>query len=306
MRNSGFCVLASVASACSVGRTDGAAVEPTPATSTETAAQAHSPGYVDIPAGSFVMGHVSDRGAHASNIDHVDPDSRLVVDLAAYSIDRNPVTNRQYKECVDAHACPDECQASHSCSGAMYREYHVSDLDLADYPMATAMSAGADAYCRWMGKRLPTEAEWERAARGREAYDYPWGTRMTTQAQRLDPNAVMPARWSRRWASAIDRPTDDVSVDGVRLMVTGVPELVVAASDGLHHSTVLHGNLSWNGLVALDAPGSAAGPLPAWARRPGSIGGFRCAWSADSHRPDASFFAARRRLIAGQRLQGER
>lgn len=49
------------------------------------------------------------------------------------------------------------------------------DGKLADHPMATATVEGAAAYCRWMGKRLPSEAEWERAAREPERFRLPLG-----------------------------------------------------------------------------------------------------------------------------------
>jgi eukaryotic-like serine/threonine-protein kinase len=83
--------------------------------------------------------------------------------LDAFWIDRTEVTNAQYQECVAAGAC------------------RVADMPSFDpegkptHPVVEVTWADARSYCTWAGARLPTEAEWEKAARGTDARLYPWG-----------------------------------------------------------------------------------------------------------------------------------
>jgi sulfatase modifying factor 1 len=114
---------------------------------------------VDIPAGSFVMGFGSDTAENR----------RHTVTLGAYSIDVNEVTNARYKLCVDAGACT-----------APSSTLEYADPAKAQHPVAYVTWQKAATYCAWAGKRLPTEAEWERAARGTDERTYPWGAASPT------------------------------------------------------------------------------------------------------------------------------
>jgi len=111
---------------------------------------------VYIPAGEFTMGtndRLPDEGpAHAVN-------------LAAYYIDRYEVTNGQYKAFIDAtgHKSPAHFEN---------RTYPDGKVD---HPVTEVTWYDARDYCTWAGKRLPTDAEWEKAARGTDARSYPWG-----------------------------------------------------------------------------------------------------------------------------------
>jgi serine/threonine-protein kinase len=111
---------------------------------------------VAIPAGEFLMGS-DDPEAD----DNEKPVSKVFV--GPFSIDKFEVTNGRYLRCIEAGACARPSPLGYD---AMTR---------ANLPVTVVSWQQAVAYCRWVGKRLPTEAEWERAARGTDGRHYPWG-----------------------------------------------------------------------------------------------------------------------------------
>jgi serine/threonine protein kinase/formylglycine-generating enzyme required for sulfatase activity len=118
---------------------------------------------VYVPAGEFTMG--SPEGIGGSN-EH--PQHTLYLD--AFWIDRTEVTNARYEQCVNAG----DCQTPSSL-GSHTRSSYYGDSQFDDYPVIYVDWNQANAYCRWAGAHLPTEAEWEKAARGTEGRTYPWG-----------------------------------------------------------------------------------------------------------------------------------
>jgi formylglycine-generating enzyme required for sulfatase activity len=125
-----------------------------------------------VPAGEFLMG-TSD--ADAPPAWNEKPEHTLYLD--AFWIDRTEVSNAQYRRCVDAGACqaPLECSLlpeSHSDPNPTY-----DDASKRDHPVVCVTWHHAKAYCSWVGARLPTEGEWEKAARGPDGRKYPWGNR---------------------------------------------------------------------------------------------------------------------------------
>jgi len=114
---------------------------------------------IEIPAGKFEMGDGGDK--HTVYLDR-------------YYIGVYTVTNRQYKQFVDetGHRPPDKSDWSSNTpiwKGKSYLESYT------DHPVVCVSWEDAVTYCRWAGGTLPTEAQWEKAARGPKGFTYPWG-----------------------------------------------------------------------------------------------------------------------------------
>ncbi len=122
---------------------------------------------VQIPAGDYNMGSDSGRG---------DESPQHVVYLDAYFIDRIEVTNAEYRRFVLAtdRTAPPYWTANNHPDGQ------------GDYPVVGVSWEDANAYCTWRGKRLPTEAEWEKACRGKDGRVYPWGNLWDSQLANVD------------------------------------------------------------------------------------------------------------------------
>jgi eukaryotic-like serine/threonine-protein kinase len=134
---------------------------------------------VYVPEGSFSMGSDPDvtleiclhYGLEGCPRDMwVDEAPIHNVYMDAYWIDETEVTNAMYAKCVSAGACqpPTSNASSHQYS------YYI-DPKYVNYPVIYVTWTDAVNYCQWAGGRLPTEAEWEKAARGTDGRRYPWG-----------------------------------------------------------------------------------------------------------------------------------
>ena len=116
-----------------------------------------------VPAGEFLMG--SEAGVWER-----DEEPLHTVYLDEFWIDRSEVTNTQYAGCVAAGACA----AEHPTLSFQRFDYY-DDPDFGNHPVIYVSWDEAQSFCRWAGKRLTTEAEWEKAARGWQRNLYPWG-----------------------------------------------------------------------------------------------------------------------------------
>jgi formylglycine-generating enzyme required for sulfatase activity len=143
-----------------------------PGTPKEVIAKDGAP-MVLIPGGDFVMGSPDEEGYEDEHPEHR-------VSLAAFYLDKYEVTNARYDKFLED-------------TGHVRPEYW-EQLDLSvhgEVPVVGVAWADGQAYCEWAGKRLPTEAEWEYAARGMDRRRYPWGN--------TEPDAHL-ANYGKRWS----------------------------------------------------------------------------------------------------------
>ncbi|MCB9420403.1 MAG: SUMF1/EgtB/PvdO family nonheme iron enzyme [Ardenticatenaceae bacterium] len=137
-----------------------------------------------VPEGSFLMGSTSAEVDQAAALCRRNPDGdscarsefasempQHSVFLSAFYMDVTEITNGQYKACVNAG----DCNPPASGSGAYSRSSYYDQTQYANYPVVNITWFDARDYCIWAGERLPTEAEWEKAARSDDGRIFPWG-----------------------------------------------------------------------------------------------------------------------------------
>lgn len=125
---------------------------------------------VRVPAGEFTMG---------SNSRLPDEGPQHTVKLKSFWIDKYEVTNLQYQQFVEATGR----------RSPRHFQNRTFPRDKIDHPVTFVSWYDAKAYCEWAGKRLPTDAEWEKAARGTDGRTFPWGNEFDVN------KANTPVRW---------------------------------------------------------------------------------------------------------------
>jgi formylglycine-generating enzyme len=136
--------------------------------------------------------------------------------LSTFTIDRLEVSNQGYQRCVGAGAC--------SPSGLSDSDVRVGQPE---QPVAGVSYGDAQRYCAWVSGRLPTEAEWERAARGDSARNFPWG--LVWNARLANHGAADGGESEldgHRFAAPVDAYADGRSFHGLLNMAGNVAELV--------------------------------------------------------------------------------
>lgn len=131
-------------------------------------------GMITIRSGQFWLGSPAGEG-------NADEHPQLHAVLRDYCFDRTEVTVRAYRECVQQGGCPPPASTIewNGVTDGERRLFgpacNVARQGADEHPMNCVDWTMAQSYCRWRGGRLPSEAEWEFAARGTEGRRYPWG-----------------------------------------------------------------------------------------------------------------------------------
>jgi formylglycine-generating enzyme required for sulfatase activity len=153
-----------------------------------------------IPEGDFVMGSDANDGRIGFEVG-VDSMPKHTVSVKAFSIDRYEVTVGPYRRFVEAtgHEPP-----------SIWKDYKPFGYPAPedDHPVIDVNYFDAEAYCEWVGKRLPTEAEWEKAARGTDGRIWPWGNQ-------LDLNRLNTEDSKRNWTTQVGHFAQGASPYGV-------------------------------------------------------------------------------------------
>jgi formylglycine-generating enzyme required for sulfatase activity len=131
-----------------------------------------------VPAGSFMMGSNADTavaeceqfGIDCERESFINEEPVHEVYLDAYFIDKYEVTNKLYEACVNARVCSPPIQ-----NWSFNQDDYYGNPKFYDYPVVFVNWDMAETYCEWRAAKLPTEAQWEKAARDNDGRIFPWG-----------------------------------------------------------------------------------------------------------------------------------
>lgn len=177
-------------------------------------------GIVFVPAGPFTMG--SDP--------KVDPyfwgaeGPQHTVTLSDYWIYETEVTNAMYRRCTAAKACPVPQQ-----NYSRINKTYYPDARFDNYPVIFVSWTSAQAYCRWAGGRLPSESEWERAARANHDWDFVWGVQNLGPGSRPVANVRDESRY-RKHGGHVSDAGEEWAWDRFQGYDDGFPDLAPVGS----------------------------------------------------------------------------
>jgi Uncharacterized conserved protein len=166
---------------------------------------------VKIPANSFKMG--CDTEIEGNCKENAVP--LHDVSVSEYTIDKFEVSVELFEKCIAANICTnDNAQEPHYRTSTDTYQCNIGNPDRKNHPANCVTWRGAKAYCEWLGKRLPTEAEWENAAKSGKAQLYPWGNSPEADCS----NTVMrgsAAGCGSNTTSPIGSKPDGISANGI-------------------------------------------------------------------------------------------
>ncbi len=171
-------------------------------------------GMVYIPGGQFMMGSTGQEGKMGFQIG-VDEVPQHKVEMKPFYIDRYEVTNAQYQKFIDATGRPTPVDHHDPTFYSWVNNKPPAGQE--NHPVVYVSWYDADAYCRWTGKRLPTESEWEKAARGTDGRAWPWG-------DTFDGTKCNVYEFSPLWTTPVGSYPEGVSPYGVYDMCGNVAE----------------------------------------------------------------------------------
>jgi len=137
-----------------------------------------------VPAGKFIMGDKAEDAlaecqkfrSDCQLADFQDEAPPHEVDLDAFWFDQTEVTNKMYTLCVQARTCTPPSRSDSNTHPSYY-----GNVEYDNFPVIYVDWKKANTYCEWAGRHLPTEAQWEKAARGNDGRVYPWGDYLPTK-----------------------------------------------------------------------------------------------------------------------------
>ncbi|RMG15526.1 MAG: hypothetical protein D6731_08160 [Planctomycetota bacterium] len=171
-------------------------------------------GTVYVPPGPFLMGSSPGPGVKPIEL------PQRTVEVPGYFIDRTEVTNAAYARFLNERKLPPPPHWTYVVAGSDGSPTKSFPPEIGNHPVVNITWEEARAYARWRGGDLPTEAQWEKAARGTDGRTFPWGERVPVHAHVQAP----PDPLRRHPTAPVGAHRDDVSPFGVRDMAGNVNE----------------------------------------------------------------------------------